>query len=149
MTTMIIDTENGIIMADSRGTETSEVSNWKILPYPRKVTNVENKFSKVKKVFAIDSHIVSGSGSLILIEHIRDIISKGVYNFKEHYILKSEFDFSNTNVYITKKTCGENHCLWLKLKTKRLPFNYQLLKLSKEIAVGTVIVSGSGSSFAI
>ncbi|ADX89342.1 hypothetical protein TUST1-2_00810 [Vibrio phage ICP1_2001_A] len=33
---MVIDLEEGIIMADSRGTETLEVSNWKILPYPKK-----------------------------------------------------------------------------------------------------------------
>lgn len=148
MTTMVIDLEEGIIMADSRGTETLEVSNWKILPYPRKVTNVENKFSKVQKIFSVDGHVVSGSGSLFILEYFRDLLSKGDYSFKSRYIVKSDFDFSDTNVYITKKSCGKNHCIEFKVKSEWLPFNYRLLKITKSVIRKRMVVSGSGAAFA-
>lgn len=148
MTTMIIDLEEGVVMADSRGTETSEVSNWKILPYPRKVTNVENKFFKVQKIFSVNGHVVSGSGSLFILEYFRDLLEKGEYSFKSWYIVKSEFDFSDTNVYITKKSCGKNHCMEFRVKSEWLPFNYRLLKITKYVIRNRMVVSGSGAAFA-
>ncbi|ADX89343.1 hypothetical protein TUST1-2_00815 [Vibrio phage ICP1_2001_A] len=115
---------------------------------PRKITNVENKFSKVQKIFSVYGYVVSGSGSLFILEYFRGLLGKGEYNFKNRYIVKSDFDFSDTNVYITKKSCGKNHCMEFKVKSEWLPFNYRLLKITKSVIRKRMVVSGSGAAFA-
>ncbi|APD17979.1 hypothetical protein [Vibrio phage JSF2] len=75
-------------------------------------------------------------------------MGKGEYNFKSRYIVKSDFDFSDTNVYITKKSCGKNHCMEFKVKSEWLPFNYRLLKITKSVIRKRMVVSGSGAAFA-
>lgn len=149
MTTVIINRETGGVFTDSRGTEENEISNWRLLPYPRKVVKTERVFSTVQKVFPIGNMIVTGCGSLNILEYFVDVVDSGVARFKNAYYIKSQFEPSNTSVFIVKRSLNKVNVLKLEVTVKRLPFNYYKLCVKKKIMDNKFVVAGSGRQYAL
>ena len=149
MTTVIVNKKTGAVFSDSRGTHEDYISNWKILPYPKKTTKVERHFEKVQKIYQVGSTVVTGSGSLNLLEYFVGKVKAGTSHFKGCYYIRSKFEPSTTNVLLVKRGLGDVHILQLKVSVVGLPFGWYKLKVVKNIVTKSYAILGSGGDYAI
>lgn len=149
MTTVIINQETGGVFTDSRGTVENDISNWRVLPYPRKITRTEKVYTKVQKIFSVGNMLITGCGSLNILEYFVKKVEAGNFRFKNTYCIKSEFEPSDTNVCIVKRSLGKVRVLKLEITVKNLPFGYYLLKVDKHVMDKNFVVAGSGRQYAV
>lgn len=142
MTTVIVDRKDGKVYSDSRGTNTS-------------ISGVFNKkeeytFSKVTKIFSVHKHIITGCGSLELLEKVVELFRTDK-KLGSTFYFRSEYDIDYTEVLVNKRTLGHNYTVNYRLKPKNLPLNWVKVSVEREFLTEEVNVSirGSGMQLAM
>ena len=142
MTTVIVDRKEGAVYSDSRGTDTEVSGTFK--------KKEEHKYCKVSKISRIHGHVITGCGSL-------DVLNKIVERFHEEKRLPDTFYFKNnceldeTCVLVTKRTLGKCYTVRYNLAVKNLPLDWKRVKVSKAFIEedNRYSVKGSGMLLAI
>ena len=98
MTTVIVDRKLGVVYSDSRGTNTEVSGTFK--------KKEEYTYYKVNKISRIHGHVITGCGSL-------NVLNKVVERFHEEkrlpntFYFKNKYDLGDTCVMVTKRTLGK------------------------------------------
>ena len=142
MTTVIVNRKTGKVYSDSRLTHINISGVFR--------TKEEYSYTKTDKIFSVHNHIITGGGSLRILQEVVDRFHMkkslpGVFYFRDKY------DCDNTCALVTKKTLGECHTASYDLVVQHLPFGWKRVKVTKEFLGEDISLSvrGSGMGLAI
>lgn len=150
MTTIILDIQNCKVYSDSRGTETDT----KLIREGFRFKNKEvyNFYDDTQKIFRTNNHIVTGSGSLALLEAIVDMVVGGCYHIPDCLYTRNKYDLGKTTVVICRKHGESLTGVKVQLTPKRI-LGTRFIKVditkSKIKSSERFMTLGSGREFAI
>lgn len=149
MTTVIIDRKRGVVLSDSRGTEEKTQTEISWLPYPkRKVKDSYVVYDNIQKVFRVGKTVITGTGALTLLEEIVQRFKLYQYYTPKTLWVKSEFDLSDTLIFINKVFDGKMKTLRLELSAKRFLGEWQRVSVIKSYPATDYTFAGSGHQYA-
>ncbi len=146
MTTVIIDRIKGEVLSDSRGTQT--VTSTEISWFKRKVKTENIIHDDTKKVFRLGKTVITGSGSLRLLEEMVDRFKLYQYHTPKSFWINCDMDLNNTTVLVNKKFQGKVKTVEFELKPKRFFGNWIRVTVDKTFPDDDYIIIGSGRQYA-
>ncbi len=146
MTTVIVDRIKGEVLSDSRGTQT--VTSTEISWFKRKVKTENIIHDDTKKVFRLGKTVITGSGSLRLLEEMVDRFKLYQYHTPKSFWINCDMDLNNTTVLVNKKFQGKVKTVELSLKPKRLFGNWTKITVAKTFIDSDYTIIGSGQKYA-
>ncbi len=146
MTTVIVDRIKGEVLSDSRGTQT--VTSTEISWFKRKVKTENIIHDDTQKIFRLGKTVITGSGSLVLLEEIVDRFKLYQYHTPKSFWINCDMGLSNTTVLVNKKFQGKVKTVKLSLKPKRFFGNWIKVTVDKTFPDTAYTVTGSGHQYA-
>jgi 20S proteasome alpha/beta subunit len=138
MTTVIVDRVEGKVYSDSRATSTTISGIFK------KVENVE--YSEVDKIFRVNNHVLTGSGSLRLLHEVVERFRSCKKLPSSFYINSGEYH-QKTIILVNKFTGGRYFSVQYNLSAKSLPFGkvrVSVVKSAKDDSNQYTIIGSGG-----
>lgn len=142
MTTIIVDRKEGKVYSDSRCTNTTVSGVFK--------KKEQYTHSKVKKIYRVKGHIITGCGSLGMLLHVVKRFHKDS-RLPNSFFVKSKYDHDSTIIMVSKQCLGKNYTARYELSVKNLPFRWKRVKVEKYLLGEDVSHSiyGSGQLLAM
>ena len=151
MTTIVIDSKNHKVYADTRGTLVEDVTSLNIsFKFPFFKIKKENEkvyLDCTEKLTRLGNTLISGSGSLEVLSKFATRIKEGKFFTPNNFIMKLHYNPSVTEVICSKYCNGKTQSISHTLQSKHLIGKYYLMINEKKKITKDYYTSGSGGQY--